>query len=59
MNVAADLLNGAFDPRAMPLNKFIAEAMDILKTQPTAVEICVERVKTLRFAAESGPARFC
>jgi len=52
--VATDLLNGASDPRAMPLNKFIAEVMDILKTQPAAVEICVENVKTLRFAAESG-----
>jgi uncharacterized oxidoreductase len=52
--VATDLLNGASDPRAMPLGKFIAEAMDILKTQPTAVEICVENVKPLRFAAESG-----
>jgi uncharacterized oxidoreductase len=51
--VATDLLYGASD-RAMPLDKFIAEVMDILKTQPTAVEICVEKVKTLRFAAESG-----
>jgi hypothetical protein len=28
--------------------------MDILKTQPAAAEICVERVRSLRFAAESG-----
>jgi hypothetical protein len=28
--------------------------MQILKTQPTAAEICVENVKPLRFAAESG-----
>ena len=28
--VAADLLNGASDPRAMPLDKFIAGVMDIL-----------------------------
>lgn len=52
--VATDLLNGASDPRAVPLDKFIAETMDILKTQPQAVEICVENVKRLRFAAESG-----
>jgi uncharacterized oxidoreductase len=52
--VATDLLNGASDPRAMPLSKFIAEVMEILKTQPAAVEICVENVKFLRFAAESG-----
>jgi uncharacterized oxidoreductase len=52
--VATDLLNGASDPHAMPLDKFIAEVMDILKTQPTVVEVCVENVKRLRFAAESG-----
>jgi uncharacterized oxidoreductase len=52
--VATDLLRGASDPRAMPVDKFIAEAMEILKTQPTASEICVENVKPLRFAAESG-----
>jgi uncharacterized oxidoreductase len=52
--VATDLLNGASDPRAMPLDKFLAEVMEILKTQPTAAEICVETVKRLRFAAESG-----
>jgi uncharacterized oxidoreductase len=38
----------------MPLGEFIAEAMEILETQPTTTEICVERVKPLRFAAESG-----
>jgi uncharacterized oxidoreductase len=52
--VATDLMSGAVDPRAMPLDAFIAEAMEILKTQPAAVEICVENVKRLRFAAESG-----
>ncbi len=52
--VATDLLNGASDPRAMPLDKYIAEVMEIIKTQPTAVEISVENVKRLRFAAESG-----
>jgi uncharacterized oxidoreductase len=52
--VATDLLNGASDPRAMPLKDFIAEVMEILKTQPTATEICVENVNGLRFAAESG-----
>lgn len=44
----------AADPRAMPLDKFIAETMRILKAQPTVQEICVENVKPLRFAAESG-----
>lgn len=52
--VATDLLGGASDPRAMPLGDFIREVMDILKTQPAATEICVEKVKGLRFAAQSG-----
>jgi uncharacterized oxidoreductase len=52
--VATDLLDGASDPRAMPLDKFIAEVMQILKIQPATAEICVENVKPLRFAAESG-----
>ena len=52
--VATDLLDAASDPRAMPLDRFIAEVMQILKTQPGATEICVENVKPLRFAAESG-----
>ena len=52
--VATHLLNGASDPRAMPLEAFMAEVMEILKTQPAATEICVENVKRLRFAAESG-----
>jgi len=47
-------LGGAPDPRAMPLNKYIAEVMDLLKAQPIPPEICVEAVKPLRFAAESG-----
>ncbi len=51
--VATHLMGGADDPRAMPLAKFIAEVMEILKTQPTPPEICVENVKTLRFAAEN------
>ena len=52
--VATHLMNGAADPRAMPLDKFIAEVMELLKTQPAVTEICVENVKRLRFAAESG-----
>ena len=47
-------MDGASDPRAMPLDPFIAEVMEILTTQPAAVEICVENVRRLRFAAESG-----
>ncbi len=52
--VATDLMSGAKDPRAMPLDMFIRETMEILKTQPTPHEICVETVKRLRFAAENG-----
>jgi uncharacterized oxidoreductase len=52
--VQTDLMNGADDPRAMPLKEFIAEVIEILNQQPTPAEICVENVKRLRFAAESG-----
>ena len=52
--VATELMNGASDPRAMPLAAFLAEILEILKTQPHVTEICVEPVKRLRFAAETG-----
>lgn len=52
--VATDLMGGRSDPRAMPLDKFIAEAMRILEARPTPAEICVEHVKLLRDAAERG-----
>jgi uncharacterized oxidoreductase len=44
----------AADPRAMPLKDFIAETMQILRDQPEAREICVERVKPLRTAEATG-----
>lgn len=44
----------AEDPRAMPLDEFIAEVMDLLGTQPDATEICVKRVQPLRGAADGG-----
>ena len=52
--VATHLMGGATDPRAMPLDKFIAEVMQLLQQKPTPQEICVENVKGLRFAAETG-----
>lgn len=52
--VQTDLMDGAEDPRAMPLKDYIAETMGLLNTQPTPAEICVERVHGLRFAAERG-----
>jgi uncharacterized oxidoreductase len=51
--VQTDLMNGASDPRAMPLNGFIDEVMRLFQSQPEAKEILVERVKPLRFAAEN------
>jgi uncharacterized oxidoreductase len=48
--VQTNLMDGADDPRAMPLKEFIAEVMEIFKTQPTPSEILVERVKQLRNA---------
>jgi len=41
--VATDLMNGASDPRAMPLAAFIAEVMAILETGAT--EICGEKTR--------------
>lgn len=53
--VGTELMSGGTsNPRAMPLDKFIAEVMGILKNQPKVAEICVENVKPLRFAAEGG-----
>jgi uncharacterized oxidoreductase len=48
----------ATDPRAMPLAEFIAEVMEILKTQPETKEICVKRVHPLRYAAEAGREKY-
>jgi len=53
--VATELMaGGSSNPRAMPLADYISESMHLLQTQPSAAEICVEQVKFLRFAAESG-----
>ena len=50
--VQTDLMDGAKDPRAMPLKAFIAETMLLLQATPTPQEICVKNVHGLRFAAE-------
>jgi uncharacterized oxidoreductase len=52
--VQTDLMDGAEDPRAMPLKEFIAETMQLWSANPTPEEICVERVHPLRFATEEG-----
>ncbi len=48
----------ANDPRAMPLEDFIKEVMNILATQPDATEICVEKVYPLRYAADGGKEKY-
>ncbi len=53
--VATDLTPGQRDnPRAMPLDAFIAESMALLAAQPGAAEILVERVKLQRQAEARG-----
>jgi uncharacterized oxidoreductase len=44
----------ASDPRAMPLDEYIAETMTLLHSQPEADEIIVERVRPFRFAERDG-----
>jgi uncharacterized oxidoreductase len=48
----------ASDPRAMPLADYLRETIEILKTQPDAKEVLVERVKPLRFAEQNGPEKY-
>ena len=48
----------ANDSKAMPLDEFIAEVMDLIKTHPDATEICVKRVHPLRFSAEGGREKY-
>ena len=48
----------AVDPRAMPLKDYLDEVINIIKTQPNATEILVERVKPLRFSASNGQEKY-
>lgn len=48
----------ASDPRAMPLDAFIAEVMEILTNQPESVEILVKNVYPLRFAGDFNREKF-
>ena len=53
--VATDLMPGHADnPDFMPLDDFIKESLELLKANPDAKEICVERVKFLRNAEATG-----
>jgi uncharacterized oxidoreductase len=42
----------------VPASDYLAETIEILKTQPNATEILVERVKPLRFAASNGEEKY-
>lgn len=48
----------ASDPRAMKLDDFIAEVMDILTSQPEAKEILVKNVYPLRFSGDFNADKF-
>ncbi len=48
----------ANDPRAMPLDAFIAEVMEIFQNQPDATEINVKNVYPLRYAADGGQEKY-
>jgi uncharacterized oxidoreductase len=48
----------ATDSRAMPLADFIKEVVDLIKSQPDAHEILVQRVYPLRFAEQNGPEKY-
>ena len=48
----------ASDPRAMPLADYLNETIEILKTQPNATEVLVERVKPLRFSEQGGKEKY-
>lgn len=52
--VQTELMDGAEDPRAMPLKDYIAETLALLKSDPTPAEICVQNVHPLRFADRDG-----
>ncbi|MGN7701319.1 SDR family oxidoreductase [Cellulosimicrobium sp. 22601] len=54
-SVATDLMPGQRESAfAMPLDEFVAEVVELLRTQPDAHEILVERVKFLRYGEARG-----
>ncbi len=52
--VRTDLMGQRDSDWAMPLEDFLSEVMTILRTQPDAVEICVDRARVQRFAEAEG-----
>ncbi|MCO7271851.1 SDR family oxidoreductase [Cellulosimicrobium cellulans] len=54
-SVATDLMPGQRESAfAMPLDEFVAEVVELLRTQPDVHEILVERVKFLRYGEARG-----
>ncbi|ARU53191.1 oxidoreductase [Cellulosimicrobium cellulans] len=54
-SVATDLMPGQRESAvAMPLDEFVTEVVDLLRTQPDAPEVLVERVKFLRYGEARG-----
>jgi short-subunit dehydrogenase involved in D-alanine esterification of teichoic acids len=52
--VRTALLGQEDDEHAMPLEAFLDEVFELLKTSPTPPELIVERAKPLRFAEATG-----
>jgi uncharacterized oxidoreductase len=53
--VATDLMpSSRSNPNAMSLEDYIRESVALMKADPSAAEICVERVKRLREAEAKG-----
>ncbi len=52
--VRTDLMNQTESEQAMPLEPFLDEVMEILRTRPDDVQILVENVRFLRFAEVNG-----
>jgi uncharacterized oxidoreductase len=38
------------NPKAMPLNEYLSETMDVLKNTPEVTEVVIDRAKAMRFA---------
>jgi uncharacterized oxidoreductase len=54
-SVATDIVpTQRTSPIAMPLDEYVSEVVELLRTQPDADEILVERVKFLRHSAARG-----
>jgi uncharacterized oxidoreductase len=52
--VRTALMNQTESEQAMPLEQFLDEVMEILRTRPDDVQILVENVRFLRFAEANG-----